>query len=797
MMTTVELDMFRRARMATRKNTPKPTETNVLHKSQRRCCLCVYLRNDQAVKKGQIAHLNRNPLDDREENLVYLCLEHHDEYDTRTSVSKGLTDDEVKGYRDLLYERNQPSPPMIRFNVPFQRNTFFTGREEILAQVHEALAESVSVAVSQKTSHAISGLGGVGKTQIAVEYAYRHRDEYQAVLWVGASDESTLASGYSEIARLLSLPQKDLNDQRLVIDGVKRWLDSNKGWLLILDNADDPKVLPTFMPGDPKGRILITSRAEELQEVGIPKPLRLDAMLPDEALDFVLRRTARDDADDSEIEAAKSLAKELEYLPLALEQAAAYIVEKRPKFAAYLTAYGQRQLDLLESHKPLMGDYPRSVVTTWDANFEAVGEASPAAADVLRLSAMLAPEEIPYETLAKGGQKLGAEIAKALAGYPKDPLALDELLAHLSRYSLIRRGEDGWSVHRLVQAVVREHMTEDERRAWAERAVNAVNAATPGVEFSDWPLCERLLPHQQRCFDHVEKYGIETAAAAGMLNQAAYYAEARAFYHAAEPLCRRALAICEKVFGTEHRDTATTLNNLAILLKDRGDLDTAEPLLRRALEIREKVLGPEHPGTATTLNNLAMLLQARGDLDAAESLFRRALDIKEKTVGPHHPSTATSLNNLALLLKDRGDLDTAEPLLRRALAIDEKAYGPDHPEVATDLNNLALLLKARGDLAAAEPLYRRALAIDEKAYGPDHPEVATDLNNLALLLTDRGDLDAAEPLLRRALKIREKVLAPEHPRTRTCRRNLEMLLQEQRRTSNIQHPTSNAGEPNT
>jgi len=621
------------------------------------------------------------------------------------------------------------------WNVPFPRNPFFTGRKDFLHDLHEALAATGSAAVSQTTSHAISGLGGVGKTQIAVEYAYRRRDEYKAVFWVTASDASMLSSGYSDIARCLDLPQKDLNDQQLVVDAVKRWLDSNEGWLLILDNADDPSVLPPFMPGEPKGRILFTSRAETLQEVGIPEPLKLEELPPDEALDFLLKRTGRKDLDDTrELQAAESLAKELEYLPLALEQAAAYIVEKRCKFAAYLKGYEQRRLKLLDSQKPLMGSYPKSVVTTWDANFQAVESASRAAADVLRLSAMLAPEPIPYEVLTEGAGELGPNVSKALASCSEDPLVLDELLSHLSRYSLIRRGDDGWSVHRLVQAVVRERMREDEERVWAERAVNAVSSATPRVEFVNWPLCERLLPHQQACAQQVERYGIQTQAAGRMLNQAGAYLSDMGRYAETEPLYRRALKICEKVLGPEQSDTALSLNNLAVLLDKRGDYAAAEPFIRRALEIREKVLGSEHPQTALSLNNLAVLLDHRADYDGAEPVYRRALEIREKVLGPDHPDTALSLNNLAVLLQERGDLVTAEPLLGRSLEIREKVLGPEHPHVAQSLDGLAVLLYARGDYAAAEPLLRRALAICEKSLGPEHPYTKICRYNLDILM---------------------------------------------------------------
>ena len=761
--------------MSNRPKIPPPIIDSVLMKSRRRCCLCVFLDRDDTIKRGQIAHVNHEREDNAEENLVFLCLRHHDEYDSKTSVSKNFTQSEVKQYRELLYERLRPTPPPVLWTVTIPRNPFFTGREKYLNDLHAALTESGKAAITQS----ISGLGGIGKTQTAAEYAYRHRDHYCAVFWVTAANETTLSTGYSEIARGLNLREKDEQDQQVIANAVKRWLEGNEGWLLILDNADTPNTVIPYLPNDHKGRILVTSRAHSLQCLGIVNPLELQEMPPDEALSFLLRRTGREVADSDETESATALAEELGYLPLALEQAAAYIAAQDCSFADYLKGYAKRRLDLLEKQGPLMGQYPHSVVTTWSENFTEVEAISPAAADVLRLSAMLAPEQIPYEALIEGASEAGPNIAGALANIADDPLAISELLEPLTRYSLIRREPEGWSVHRLVQAVIESGMTGAERRTCAERAVNAMNAATPAPEFSNWPLCERLLPHLLTCAGHVDGFGIETEEASRMLNQTAFYLKCRAQYVEAEPLYRRSLEICERVLGPDHPDTANSLNNLASLLNNQGKYDEAEPLFTRALEICERVLGPDHPATANSLNNLALLLNNQGKYDEAEPLYRRALEIKERVLGPDHPSTATSLNNLAGLFYAQGKYDEAEPLYARALEIRERVLGPDHPATATSLNNLAELLRKQGKYDEAEPLYARALEIRERVLGLDHPDTAQSLNNLALLLYSQGKYHEAEPLYTRALEIRERVLGPDHPDTATSLNNLAALLKNQ------------------
>ena len=765
--------------MGGRHKTPESVEASVLVKSKRRCCLCVFLQNDDSVKRGQIAHINRDPGDNSERNLVFLCLDHHDEYDGRTSVSKGLTKEEVRRYRDLLYKNYEDEVSRPLWNVPYPRNDFFTGREEFLDQLHRALTSVGSAAISQ----AIAGLGGVGKTQTAVEYAYRHRDEYKAVFWVNAAEAATLLAGYGEIANMLDLPVKNERDQEIIVNAVNRWLESRDGWLLVLDNADDPADVEPFLPNESKGHILVTSRADNFDMLRIPEPLELTEMPPDEAEAFLIHRTGRGDENPAEREAVRALAEELGYLPLALEQAAAYIAAPKCSFTDYLKSYQTRRLALLRTQKPVMGRYPDSVVTTWAANFEAVEQASPAAADVLRLSSLLAPDEIPYEILTEGAAELGPNVSKALDGVSNDPLLLDDLIAPLTRYRLVRRGPTGWSVHRLVQAVVGEGMTDPARKEWAERAVNALNSATPYVEFAVWPLCERLAPHHQACAERIERNAMETPQAARLLNRAGFYLAQRARYAEAEPLHRRALDIYEKVLGPEHPDTAMSLNNLADLLLLKGEYAQAEPLFRRALEIREKALGPEHPNTARSLNNLAALLESKGEYAEAESLFRRALKIRKKELGSEHPRTAQSLSNLADLLRSKGEYAEAEPLYRRALDICEKALGPEHPDTATSLNNLAALLQCKGEYAKAEPLHREALDIYEKALGPKHPNTAASLWWMAIVSARKGEPADAEDYYLRALSIYEASLGRNHPRYTNLRAQFAAFLREQGRAA--------------
>ena len=285
----------------------------------------------------------------------------------------------------------------------------------ILKQLESDLASGTPAALSQ----AIAGLGGVGKTQTAVEYAYRHRDQYRAVLWVRADTETSLASGYRELAEVLGLPEKDSHDSNEVVAAVRRWLGREPGYLLILDNADDLSLVKPYLPPDPRGQVLLTSRAHNFDALGIRKPIGLPVLEPDEALEFLLKRTGREGPlDPAERDAARTLAEELGYLPLALEQAADYMVEYEEAFAVYLAAYRALRLKLLDEMGHVAGEYPETVRTTWKRSFDAVAAASPASIALLRLSAFFAPDAIPYELILEGASQLGEPLAPALASPP-------------------------------------------------------------------------------------------------------------------------------------------------------------------------------------------------------------------------------------------------------------------------------------------------------------------------------------------------------------------------------------------
>ena len=657
------------------------------------------------------------------------------------------------------------APRALPWNVPYRRNQFFTGRDKILTSLYAALSNSTSVALTQ--AQAISGLGGIGKTQIAVEYAYRYSDQYQAILWVTASSYDTLLANFVMLAIVLELPEQNEQDQGIIVRAVKRWLVTHKHWLLILDNVEDPAMVADFLPTQGgTGSYLLTTRLQSVSSIA--QSIKVEEMEVDEGVMFLLRRTGTLSLDeplgeslDENLGHAKEIVLRLDALPLALDQAGAYIEETQCGFSAYLDIYNSHRKELLQRRGRLPIHHPEPVATTWSLSFEQIEQESRVAADLLRLLAFLGPDAIPEELITEGASELGPTLSTLANG----SLTLNAAIEVLLRYSLLRRDAKAklLSIHRLVQAVLKDGMSESQQRLWAERAIRATNKTFPEVEMKTWSQCQRCLPHAQISSDHIEAYGLAFPEAARVLNLAANYLSIHAQYGQAETLLQRALAIREQVLTTNHPDTASTMSDLGMLYLTQGKYQQATPLLEKTLVIREQVLGKEHPDTASSLNDLALLYYAQGRYALAGDLYQQALHIRERVLEPEHPAIAQSLNNLAEFHTMRGEYKEAEDLYLQAQETQERVLGTEHLDVAKTLNNRALLYRSQGAYQQAETLYTQALSIQEHILGSRHPDVAQTIHNMARLYRAQGEYAKAEPFYQRALDIREEAFGPEHP----------------------------------
>jgi tetratricopeptide (TPR) repeat protein/transcriptional regulator with XRE-family HTH domain len=702
------------------------------------------------------------------------------------------------------------SPPVQPiWSVPYRRNPFFTGREEVLAHLYTVLNNSRIAALTQ--AQAISGLGGIGKTQIAIEYAYRFRDQYRAVLWVNASTREVLRADYMTLAALLDLPEQHGQDQDITIRAVKRWLDTNTQWLLILDNVDRPEIIVDYLPLHPEGDVLLTTRLYALGKVA--QSVEVEKMGQNESVLFLLRRARLLDppiplelTGDEDKTLAAEIVTALDGLPLALDQAGAYIEETHCGLPQYLELYGTRRRELLLRRGTFSLDHPDSVVATWLLSFAQIREESPAASDLLRLLTFLHPEDIPDEIIMSSP----TELDDVLDAVTSDRLLLNAAIELLLRYSLIRRNPKALtlSIHRLVQAVLKDSMDKDTQRMWAVRAIRAVNEAFPDVgERKNWEKCQRYLPHIFVCVQHIDEYALALPEAARLLNDAAEYLVIHAQYQQAEELLQKALVLRRQILEASHPDLIRTINNLGLLYRSTGDFSRGEQFLLEALSKQEQALGQHHIDVAQTQYNLARLYRAQGAYLKAEPFYWQALHTRESILEHDDPLVAQSYYGLAKLYYSLEKFQQAEELCAQALRIQEqrvdtndliiasildilaKIYtrqhkfdqaievnaralhiredilGGEHPQVAILLNNLVEIYHAQGKYKEAELLIGRALHIDEKALGSEHPNIAYSFYNLAENFSLQDNHEKAKFYYQKALAIREKTLGTSHPRT--------------------------------
>ena len=680
----------------------------------------------------------------------------------------------------------QGEPP---WTVPYARNPYFTGRDDIIETLYRQLRNNQTAAISQ--TQAISGLGGIGKTQTAVEYAYRYRDDYRYVFWIRADSELELTNGYVAIAQLLNLPLKDAENQDETVQYVRLWLSREEDWLLIFDNADRPELVQPFLPREIKGHILVTSRTQDFQDLGIVQFVAMETLSSEEAIRFLLRRTGRvqkTTEGNPELTAATELAEELGYLPLALEQAAAYIVTNRVSFADYLKSYRKQRLKRLEKAQPKLGHYPDTIATTWALNLKEVQKTAPAAATLLNYCAFLHPDAIPFNLFTQGAAELGEPLATALADASDDPLEIYDLLNPLVNYSLIRVESESQSLslHRLVQEVIRLELSSEGCQSWVEPLFKATKQVIPekdeDIDYNDWPILIPLVNHVQELVKHSQRSDIASTAVADVLYIMGTYLSARGQYIQAGLLLRRALKLRRNLPDNEHTDIASSLDALGTLEYFRGYYDEAEPLLQQAITMRKRLLGTEHYDVARSLFNLGTLYWTQGRYEETESLYQEVLAMRRRLLGGEHPHVADSVAGLAALFAAQGRYEEAEAYYQEALAMWKRLLGDSpHPDVAICLSNLAVLYKNQGNYQEAEALLQQVLSAFTQIFGNNHPNVAQSFNNLATLYVSQERYGEAETLLQKALVIRKQLLGNEHPDVALTLNNLAATYRGQER----------------
>jgi tetratricopeptide (TPR) repeat protein len=467
------------------------------------------------------------------------------------------------------------------WNLP-PRNPFFTDRDEILVLLYNNyVINRASFLLPRPPAQAVSGLAGIGKTQIVVEYAYLHQNEYKLAFRVRAATHETLIADFLLLADLLQLPERNEQNQFVIVEAVRLWLLTHTHWLLILDDLDDLELVHTFLPNRGSGHILLTTHLQSMS--GIAKRIEVANMTPEEGALFLLRRAniiepdaQLDDVSEADHTQALAVSELLGGLPLALDQAGAYIEETASSLSDYITLYNTQRMTLLRERGSFAVDHPESVATTWSLSFQKLKTLNPATVELLHFLAFLHPDAIPEEIITEGAPELGA----ILQPVAENPFSLNAVIRELLRYSLIRRnpGAKTLSMHHLLQVILKDEMDEATQRLWAERAVRAVNRAFPHVEFATWQRCQRTLAHVQACTTLIDQWKFAFPEAARLVHHTGYYLYERGQYTDAELFLQKALTMQEQVLEPLHPNIATTLHDLALLYRIQGKYAQAEPV---------------------------------------------------------------------------------------------------------------------------------------------------------------------------------------------------------------------------
>jgi hypothetical protein len=684
------------------------------------------------------------------------------------------------------------------------------GRDDLIAELVDA-AGQVRV---------VYGLGGCGKTTLALEVAYQARQCGVEVWWVSAVEADSLVAGIRTVGRRLGVTDAELN-RGDVCDVIWERLSARTApWLLVLDNADDPQILtgPGTWVGEGRGwlrpvdsavgQVLVTSRDGAETSWGAWCIRRRLPVLPsDQAAQVLIDRTGNVAGSDDE---ARALADRLGGLPLAVRIAGSYLAEAAAipaafaepglirTFRQYQDALDAGDLDAVfrapGTGQPSQDEARRLIGRTWDLSLDLLDARQiPEARRLLRLLACFADAPIPHELLLHPATLSASTLFEAITG-----TSLWNALQSLDGFGLVHLDLETQAaipitrLHPLVRdtSTPRPDVTDGDYATYLKLAARllyrAIDAEETGLPEDPpmWPVWQVLSPHILHLFevltltpDHPEDAPMVLAHAA---NFAARYQAAQGLRLQAEALQRELLVICEEAFGVDHPNTLDIRHSIANRTAERGDYAGAEAQFRDVLAARARVLGPDHPGTLNTRHEVARMMAELGDHAGAEAEYRNILAIRMWIQGPDHPSTLTTRNAIAAEMEQQGDHAGAEAQFRDVLAARARVLGPDHPGTLNTRNYIAWMIAEHGDYAGAEAEYRDVLAARLRVQGPGHPDTLAARYEIARMMGKRGDHAGAESEYRDVLAARLRVLGPDHPDTLRTARNLDHL--EQRKT---------------
>jgi len=684
----------------------------------------------------------------------------------------------VKEFHGMNENKKLHSPSKARIaNLP-HRNPHFTGREETLVAMEIAFKENSALALTQT----ISGLGGVGKSQTVLEYAYRHLDDYDVIWWVNA--ESALANNCLELLHRYDIlkDKEDPTAQEIQAE-LRSWYDNHSSWLLVFDNAEDYNKLKPYFPATTKGHVLITTRDINLFR-SISKQVDLDVFPIDTALSFLQERTGYKPDDHANV-----LVEQLGCLPLALEQAAAYMEITKKDYSEYLALLHRYGLELLKKGSPV--DYKKVVTTTWTAT---QGNLSPAAKLLLGMCAFLAPDKIPMQIFVDAIEaeenltdflqnSTELHVPENLLRMMLNELDRDSIISELTQYSLLKRDEKGfYSMHRLVQQVVRHNIGENTTCLVA-----------------DLYLIVAVLPERYKDGDALVRFNSIAKHAVAVLGYASNVVNVitgdneklmlitKGFkrlsdgywwcgkYDESRDNAEKAATFGEKAYGPNHQETADAYTNLALAYRKLDKLEISLELHNKALAIYMITPDQWQPAIASTYNYLGTLYRILHDYERAETMNKMALSIFEN-LDPSKSSKssiASTYCNLGDLYGEMQNQAEALVMYEEARVIYEEIFEEGHAYTARSYNSIGDAYHNIGNYENALKMYEKALDIDHKFYGLNHPTTAMTYSSLGKLYTDMKKPKQALEMHQKALTIRLQTLGANHPYTQASQTRVQ------------------------
>ncbi|KAI9824171.1 MAG: hypothetical protein M1826_007429 [Phylliscum demangeonii] len=694
----------------------------------------------------------------------------------------------------------------------------FTGRRSVLDKLVKYFGNH-QVDPLRKRQFLLHGMGGAGKSQLAMRFAEEAEDRFDHIIWIDASSQTTIEQDFKDIAQRNSAISGETGSA--LIKATLRWLENMAcEWLVIYDNADDPDIIHWLLQEETEGNVLYTSKNPHMG-FSLPREARfaVEEMNQQEAIELLLRFADSDEPSEDIQRLAAEIVEELGHLPLAIVQAGAYIFKGTYRFDDFLRQFRKHRARLMKNPAFLEArESARAVYTTWDLSCNAIlnlasekarksqeREFADSAIQILNLFAFLHNENIMeaiFERAAKNSEELcyskeedpNGELKKHI-DLPRQLLPLDEDgdwdsflfrggINLLVSFSLIKQDESGksYSMHRLVHSWAEDRIAKlDQQRHL--RAVHALlSASLTRRDIWKYDVFRRkLLPHIKRCDEQYMKIGISALERVEESIEFGRVFSENAEREKAEEIEKQVLETHERVLGPEHPETLRSMSILALTYAEQGRWDDAKKLQVQNLEIHKRVLGPEHPDTLASMHNLAWGYCKQGRWDEAAKLQVQNLEMRMTVLGPEHPDTLSGMGNLAFTYGKQGRWDEAEKLQVQDLEIRKRVLGPEHPDTLTGMSNLASTYEDQGRWDEAEKLRIQNLEISKRVLGPEHPDTLIRMSILAWSYRPQGRWDEAENLQVQNLEIGKRVLGPEHPDTLTSMGSLAFTYWKQGR----------------